>query len=100
MQRRWAHAIVFSVLFLLCFIVFIVYAIQVILAMYSLAWDFEATEINVQIPKQRMIVFFGLAMVIYLVSLVDTYLAYMRAYRERAIARFNDEIPKYPRNEK
>ena len=88
-QGRWAAAAIFGTGFLVCFVVFVVYAASIIRIYYSIAFDFDSFEVT-NVPLGKTAAFFLLAMLVYAVSLGDTQRAYLRECHRRARRRLED----------
>lgn len=77
MQRRWIPALIFGTSFIACFVVFLVCAIKIILSVYAIGFEFNTYE-ETEAPKFMALISFLVALLIYVVSFVDTYRAYGR----------------------
>lgn len=75
MQRRWLSAVIFMTGFITCFVMFLVCAIKIILSFYGIAAEFSTYQ-QTELPVFRAVIYFLLAMLIYVISLIDTFHAY------------------------
>ena len=77
MQGRWLVGLLFGVVFLACFVVFMVYALGMIAGLYRFAAGFFS-EPPPETPVGGAAAAFAAAMLVYGLSLLDTYMAYLR----------------------
>ena len=82
MQKRWVAGIAYSMGFLLCFVFSFVYAGKIMVMYYGL-WNAEESSIPPVEPMLfKMILFFAIAIVVFVVNLIDAYSAHRRLARE------------------
>ncbi|NQU38966.1 MAG: hypothetical protein HQ523_03350 [Lentisphaerae bacterium] len=79
-QRRAVAGLLFSLGFVAAFAAFMVYVVRILMAFYSLGFDFATydTAAVIHPPIIRAAICFMVAILIYLVSLFDTHRAYRR----------------------
>ena len=89
-QRRWAAGVLFALGFVAAFAAFMVYVIRILMAFYSLGFDFATYDSSemMQPPIIRAGLSFLTAIVIYLISLFDTHRAYRRQGHDWAAAKW------------
>lgn len=83
LQKRWVYACVFGVGFLACLAAFCVRAGSIIISYYRLGFD-SAAGPPPDSPVSGMLLYLLLSLLVYLGSLIDTYLAFRRICRARA----------------
>ena len=93
-QRRWVPAIFYAVGFLICTVLFCIYAVKMLQAYYGIWLHFDTYE-KPELPIRPMLVWFGAALVLYVVSVVDALAGYLkqRAEWNRRARRLPPEVP-------
>ena len=77
LQKRWLAGIAFGTSFIACLAVFMVYALKIIFAFYSLAFQFQEYE-EKPIPLLRCLIALAAALLVYVAGVIDTYRAHAR----------------------
>lgn len=77
-QRRWIPAVLFSVSFITCFIIFIISEFKIISNYIEVGLDFNHYQAT-DLPKGRAVISFVVATGIYIAGLIDTFWGYIRA---------------------
>jgi len=75
LQKRWLAGIAFGTSFIACLVVFLVHALRIIFAFYSLAFQFQEYE-EKPIPLLRCLIALAAALLIYVAGIIDTYRAH------------------------
>lgn len=96
MQKRFMPALIFAVLFLSCFGAVCVFGFKIIFTFYSLPMK-DTSDTAPDLPLMKLVIFFIISLIIYFISLIDTYLACKRQGTEWA-RQFLPEIPGIPTN--
>lgn len=91
MQRRFLPAFIFAFLFLACFGAVCVFGFKIIVIFYRLPMK-GTSDTAPYLPTIKLIIFFIISLIIYFISLIDTYLAYKRQGTEWA----KQCLPKIP----
>ena len=76
-QKRWIAGTLFSLTFLITFILFCIQAGQLIIAYYRMGFEFDTFEPG-EIHLSRMLITFAVAMLIYIINIFDTAIAQVR----------------------
>lgn len=92
MQKRWMPALIFSFSFILCFGAVCIYGIKIIYIFYTLPFTPDS-GIPKELPLSKVLISFVLSILIYIISLIDTYLANLRLSTKWAKNRLNGNNP-------
>jgi len=91
-QKRWLPAVGYAVAFILAFILFGVFVFRILYAFYSLGFKFDTYE-ETAVPVRQALLSLAAAMGIYVVSLIDTFVAYRAACTRWSLRRRVGSIP-------
>ena len=92
-QRRWLAALVFGGGFVLCFVLFTLYALRILIAYYRLWLNFDSYQ-QPYLPVREAALAFLVSMVFYVVGMLDTQRAYRRICQERATRKLEASLKK------
>ena len=89
-QRRWVAGLIVSLFFGICFVAFLIYVLQIVLAFYSLGLEFNTyeTEKVMNVPTKAAGFCFLAGIGGYIAGVIDVYAAYRRRCRKWARARW------------
>ncbi|MDP6490934.1 MAG: hypothetical protein QGH42_06990 [Kiritimatiellia bacterium] len=90
MQRRWLAGALFGGGFVVLFGMLLAQCFRVIMAFYRLAFDGNLSADQPSVA--RILVIFGLCLLVYLLNVGDAYLAHRRAARRSAVRRHLDPL--------
>jgi hypothetical protein len=91
-QRRWVAAVLYGGGTVAAFVMFMVAAVQIVFSFYSLGFAPESYQ-SPEMPIRRLVVWFFVTLLIYLASLLDTYIAYRRDCTAWAMGKLESKIP-------
>ncbi len=81
-QRRITAGIFFITSFTITFIAFIFLMGSIIVDFYSLGLNFDNAEVNANPPLTPALLAFGVAIMIYVINIIDTHAAYRKMLSE------------------